>query len=752
MSAVPFLPGFMVVVPLLFLHTQGPGMPSREKGQPVVRASDFSDFTPGGGILGFTRSWQGTGHGSLLRIAGPAAKFDMPAQAPGDDPRTSDAPQAVVKTEVQVTAAEGADTNEGFNQPITVRQVETTAGTFGDVSRFLQTVAGVVSDNDQRNDVLVRGGNPAENLFVIDNIEIPSINQLALSDTTGGFVSMLDANAIQQITLHTDAYDSRFEQRLSSVVEISTRPAEQTARHAETEMGIAGLGGSMTRPLGETGSLFFSGRQSVMSWFTNDIGMNGVPKYRNAFVRADGRPGERDSWWGISLTGVDSIDIVPSATDDAETIPYDIRYSGWRNTTGINWQHEFSGKSYGIASVAHAEQVQSIAETGQLQAGALVYDEKTGDGITTAKYDLGYEFGTRITVTAGARVALDEVNYQVAQPVGLQNPYSENPAPLNMGAFSHRFGSVSSSAYGQAAFALPKGATLVVGERGMLWALGDHATGTSKALLSAPLLGHLLHVGYAELAQMPPMLYLLSFSNLKTLEPIRSRQWTAGALLADGRRTKVTLEAYDKTYADYPVAANLPQLSLANVADTFGQAFLMFPMVAKGKGLARGAELTVQDHLTSRVSVAGTLAYSRSLYTGLDGVWRRGNFDIPLVANTTALWAMGRGFTVSGRFSTMSGKPYTPDNLALSEAQDRDVYDLTQVNALRSRAYARLDFRVEQARKLGRGVLTWHAGLQNALDRKNFYSYAWQPRAGENGVSEQDQMPLFPDGGMKYAF
>jgi hypothetical protein len=52
----------------------------------------------------------------------------------------------------------------------------------------MQMLPGVVSDNDQRNDFLVRGGNPSENLFIIDNIEIPSINQLALSDTTGGFV------------------------------------------------------------------------------------------------------------------------------------------------------------------------------------------------------------------------------------------------------------------------------------------------------------------------------------------------------------------------------------------------------------------------------------------------------------------------------------------------------------------------------------------------------------------------------------
>ena len=82
-----------------------------------------------------------------------------------------------LRTEVEVSAeALGEERSEGFARRITPREVESSAGTFGDPSRFLQTLAGVASDNDQRNDFLVRGGNPAENLFVIDNIEIPSIN------------------------------------------------------------------------------------------------------------------------------------------------------------------------------------------------------------------------------------------------------------------------------------------------------------------------------------------------------------------------------------------------------------------------------------------------------------------------------------------------------------------------------------------------------------------------------------------------
>lgn len=98
------------------------------------------------------------------------AKANDPARAFG-----------TVQTTVRVDAGRIVDDDtEGFERRITPAEIESSAGTFGDPSRFMQLLPGVVSDNDERNDFLVRGGNPDENLFVIDNIEVPSINQLVI--------------------------------------------------------------------------------------------------------------------------------------------------------------------------------------------------------------------------------------------------------------------------------------------------------------------------------------------------------------------------------------------------------------------------------------------------------------------------------------------------------------------------------------------------------------------------------------------
>jgi hypothetical protein len=107
---------------------------------------------------------------------------------------------------------------------------------------------------------------------------------------------------------------------------------------------------------------------------------------------------------------------------------------------------------------------------------------------------------------------------------------------------------------------------------------------------------------------------------------------------------------------------------------------------------------------------------------------------------------------LSSRYSQTSGRPYTPDNIELSGTQDRDVYDLSRINAVRSSAYHRLDFWLEHSQHMRRVVFTWHVGLENALRANNFYSNQWRPRNGGLGVLEQDQMPRFPDGGVKYTF
>ena len=60
-----------------------------------------------------------------------------------------------------------------------VQEIEKSAGANRDVSKVIQLLPGVGATDPNRNDLIVRGGGPSENVFYLDGIEIPVINHFA---------------------------------------------------------------------------------------------------------------------------------------------------------------------------------------------------------------------------------------------------------------------------------------------------------------------------------------------------------------------------------------------------------------------------------------------------------------------------------------------------------------------------------------------------------------------------------------------
>jgi hypothetical protein len=71
--------------------------------------------------------------------------------------------------------------------------------------------------------------------------------------------------------------------------------------------------------------------------------------------------------------------------------------------------------------------------------------------------------------------------------------------------------------------------------------------------------------------------------------------------------------------------------------------------------------------------------------------------------------------------------------------------------------YSRLDFRGEWTHQLRHGSFVTHVGLENALNATNFYDAEWRPpcQIYANvvcGTLQQNQMPMFPDAGLRWSY
>ncbi len=239
--------------------------------------------------------WSAVVGGQTTRAALDAPILPKEAAVSGPEsvtgPGHASAPVAmgIVRTTVEVNAhTAGVGDVQTGPQPFhaSAGEIMGSAGTFGDFSRYLQLFPGVVFNTDTSDDLLVRGGNPIENLFLVDGFEIPNINHIASEGTTGGLVSMIDTSAVQNLDLYTGGYDARYDERLSSVVDIHTRERGDQESHANAEFGFVGAGGLALMPLPGGGSLLASAHRSMLNLFTNDIGLNGVPIYSNILLSA----------------------------------------------------------------------------------------------------------------------------------------------------------------------------------------------------------------------------------------------------------------------------------------------------------------------------------------------------------------------------------------------------------------------------------------------------------------------------------
>ena len=661
---------------------------------------------------------------------------------------------------------------------ISQKEMQSAAGTFGDFTRYLQVMPGVVWNSDLSNEVLVRGGHPMENLFVVDGIEIPNINHFALSGSNGGFTSMLDTAVIGNVDMKADSYDAAYSSRLSSLIEIHTRELEPGQKAGELSFGIAGAGGFYQRPLpgnlAEKGSILFSAHRSVINLMTNDIGINGVPTYTNGLLKMVYAPTANDRFTMLGLGGNDSIDLTPCPSDSRVTSVIQTQYAGWRSTEAFSWDHNFSARTTSKLTASESTMSQNIGQ--QHQNGYLntannqktctpasltsVYEQNSTDGISGLNYTVRMERGGWL-ISAGGSEMITSPNDMVAQPVGQLSPFSTSTTQSDAVNFNRNFNSGETAGFAEAEGGFGTRWKLMAGVRGEYFAL-NHAFGFDPRVSLAYQLNkrQILHASVSMSSQLAPLMDMISYTGNKNLKPITVTQESVGMRVWQGSWGTLDADVYNKHYSNEPVATEYPQLMLANMIDTLGQQFVWLPLASAGTVDARGIEVALRARVNSRMQLLTTATYARTTAQALDGVKRSGNFDIPLVVNVMLNVRLPGKVELAARESLASGRPYTPYDLAASDVQSRGIYDLTQVNGARGATYSRLDVELDRRIKLGKGELDLQMGAENVMNRGNFLGYTWMNNCqvgapcayGTQPVAKIDQIGRFPVASMRYRF
>lgn len=207
------------------------------------------------------------------------------------DITVSNAKPAVINFELMpsVIELEGVTvTSDYFSRSLTeinsvtyfgYEEIRRAPGGFEDVVRALSILPGVAVAEAGRNDLIVRGGAPSENLYLVDGFEVPNINHFGNQGATGGPLSFINLDFVDETSFATGGFPVMYGDKLSSVLQIKLREGRNDRAGGKATISASQFGLNLETPVTSNSSLLFSARRSYLDFIFKAAGFGFVPEY-----------------------------------------------------------------------------------------------------------------------------------------------------------------------------------------------------------------------------------------------------------------------------------------------------------------------------------------------------------------------------------------------------------------------------------------------------------------------------------------
>lgn len=128
-----------------------------------------------------------------------------------------------------------------------------------DVMKAMQLMPGIVTMNEGSSAILVRGGDPGQNLYLLDNVPLIYVHHL------GGMLSVFNPDMINSVDIYKGAFPAKYGGKLSSVTDITQREGNNSERLSSLSVGFTDLAYSTEGPIKKLGnaSYIFTGRKTL---------------------------------------------------------------------------------------------------------------------------------------------------------------------------------------------------------------------------------------------------------------------------------------------------------------------------------------------------------------------------------------------------------------------------------------------------------------------------------------------------------
>ena len=623
-------------------------------------------------------------------------------------------------------------------QRLSQEEIASYPGGNNDIAKVVQSLPGVSgSVGGFRNDVIIRGGAPNENVYYLDGVEIPNINHFATQGSAGGPVGLLNVSFFEGVGLTTGSFGAQYDNVLSGVLQFDQRNGNDREFRGNIRVGASESALTVEGPLFKKGkersntTYIASVRRSYLQFLFKAIGLPFLPDYWDYQYKINHKI---DAYNEVMITSVGSIDdfaINDLEEFDAEQkaiqdqVPVIKQYT---NATGISWKRRFKDNSGFMQTVISTNFLNNrfLQYKDNINQTGLYFENDSEERESKIRYRLTKFMGKWVT-TYG--FSTQYVNYSNTTNNLINNfNYSSDLDFVRYGLFAQATGRFANDRLSLSFGLRADGNTFTetgneiyrtLSPRGAIsWKLTEDGIWN-------------LNASVGRYYKIPPYTILGFRDNQgmlvnKNMAYIRSDHLVAGFEYLVSESARITVEAFGKWYDDYPVSLT-DSVSLANKGGGF-EVLGNEPVVSAGKGRTYGAEFLFQQKFTNNFYAIVSYTFYKSEFTGFDrteylpSVW-----DNRHLISLTGGYKFLNSWELSARYRFLGKTPYPPiDEAATLANYPAVIRDYSRLGEEQLAPFSQLDVRLDKKFNFKKFSLDVYADVQNVL----FTPLPSEPRFG----------------------
>jgi hypothetical protein len=657
-----------------------------------------------------------------------------------------------VVTNEEVVITDDSQKGKPINEMATVSSrsfsIEETsryAGSLGDPSRMAQNYAGVSGADDSRNDVVIRGNSPLGVLWRLNGADIPNPNHFGSFGSTGGPVSMLNNNILDNSDFMTSAFPAEYGNATAGVFDLRMRKGNNEKFEFLGQVGFNGFEGGIEGPFSKkhNGSFLINYRFSTLVLFQKmgaDFGVgDAVPKYQDVsfnFNFPTAKFGDF-SVWGVG--GLSFIALWDSKLDTTKLNlydqgGYDTDYGTRTGMTGVTHSYIINASTYSKLTVALTGMQNLIQQDSFSRADNSKwrsYGSNFRQVKLTANYTLLKKFNSRNTVKSGFSATdifvhlHDSFNYNVTEFQYIRNVDKTTWLLQAFSQWQHKFTDRLTLNLGLHSQLLLLNNSFALEPRaGLRWQTNE------KNAIS---IGGGMHsqmqsiFTYFNQTFLPDGSYVLTNRNVdfsRAIHAVFADDWN----FAKNMRLKA--EVYYQYLYAIPVRPQWPIYSGLNEGADF-DAPGIDSLTNDGTGRNYGVELTVEKFYSKGYYFLLTTSLYRAYSTSWDKVERQtafsGNYVVNLLGGKEFKLNTRNTISLDLKMNTAGGKRYIPIDLVASGLAGYAVYDMNNAYANRYESYFRIDAKIGWIHNGKHVTQQLAVEFLNATNHNNVFSKVYDP-------------------------